>query len=103
MNWEPKGKRVESIISLIQLRPASCMFIDDNPMNLNEALHYVRTLQVADETIIPALLDNPQFRGKDDHALSRLRHYQVLERRKADELSRRRRQRGVPARQLHPG
>lgn len=87
INWEPKGKRIESIVKLMQLRPESCLFIDDNPGNLNEAKHYLPALQIADPAIIPTILQNPRFAGKDDSGLTRLRQYQVLERRAGDALA----------------
>jgi FkbH-like protein len=87
INWEPKGQRIQSIIDIVQLRPSSVMLIDDNPMNLNEARHFVPEIQIASEKIIPTLLQNPLFRGKDDRTLSRLKQYKLLERRKADELA----------------
>ncbi len=85
INWEPKGKRIAGLIETIQLRPASVMFIDDNPMNLREASHFVPDLQVESERFILRLLDDARFRGKDDRELKRLTQYKLLERRRADE------------------
>jgi FkbH-like protein len=85
INWEPKGPRIASLIETIQLRPATILFIDDNPMNLNEAAHYAPGVQIAAETIIPDILTNPLFKGKDDSGLTRLAQYKLLERRKQDE------------------
>jgi len=87
VNWEPKGPRLQSLIETIQLRPETVMLIDDNPMNRNEALFFVPSMQVADETVIPQLLSNPLFKGKDDRALTRLQQYKVLEKRKSDEVA----------------
>src|SRR5947209_13685851 len=75
VNWEPKGPRLQSLIETIQLRPETVMLIDDNPMNRNEALFFVPSMQVADETVIPQLLSNPLFKGRDDRALTRLQQY----------------------------
>ncbi|MGH2341445.1 HAD-IIIC family phosphatase [Segnochrobactraceae bacterium EtOH-i3] len=86
INWDPKGVRLKRLIEDVQLRAPTVLFIDDNPMNLNEALHFVPGLQVADETIIPGLLDNPLLQGKDDRALSRLAQYKLLEEKKKDEV-----------------
>ncbi len=85
VNWEPKGARIAALIETMMLRPATVMFIDDNPSNLNEARHFVPDLQIATPEILPGLLENPLFRGKDDAALSRLRQYKVLETRREDE------------------
>jgi FkbH-like protein len=86
VNWEPKGQRVQKIIETMKLRPASVLFIDDNPSNLNEARHYIADLQIASEAVVPAILDNPLFRGKSDSSLTRLGQYKLLETRTADEL-----------------
>jgi hypothetical protein len=85
INWESKGPRLAALVEAVQLRPPTILFIDDNPMNRAEAQHFVPGIQVADETIIPSLLENPLFRGKDDRALSRLAQYKLLERRHGDE------------------
>jgi FkbH-like protein len=85
VNWEPKGPRIAALIEDMQLRPCNVLFVDDNPINRNEALHYLPDIQVADETIIPTLLDSPLLKGKDDRALTRLNQYKLLQRRKADE------------------
>jgi len=87
INWEPKGQRVQAIIDAVQLRPASILFIDDNPGNINEALHYVPELQVAAEADAAAILSDPLFKGKNDSGLSRLKQYKILEQRKADEIA----------------
>jgi FkbH-like protein len=85
IDWTPKGQRLAALVEAVQLRPQTVLFIDDNPMNRAEALQSVPGLQVADETTISAMLDNPLFRGKDDSALTRLAQYKLLERRQADE------------------
>jgi FkbH-like protein len=87
VNWEPKGPRLQGLIDSIQLRPQTVMLIDDNPMNRNEAQYFVPGIQVADETVIPHLLSNPLFKGKDDRALTRLQQYKLLEKRKSDEVA----------------
>jgi FkbH-like protein len=85
INWEPKGPRIAALIETIMLRPATVMFIDDNPLNLNEAKHYVPELQTATPLILQGLLDNPLFKGKDDTAMTRLSQYKLLESRRDDE------------------
>jgi FkbH-like protein len=85
VNWEPKGPRIATLIEAVQLRPANVMFIDDSPANLNEAVHFTPGLQTADETILLHILDNPLFAGQADSDLKRLKHYKLLETRKAAE------------------
>ncbi len=87
INWKPKGSRIRDMIDVIGLRPETVMFIDDNPMNLNEALYFVPNLQIFPETIIPNILDSQIFTGKDDLNLTRLAQYKVLERRRIDEIA----------------
>ncbi len=81
INWLPKGQRIAQIIQDVQLRAPSVLFIDDNPMNRNEAAHFAPGLQVSDETILLNMLADPRFTGKDDAGHSRLKNYQLLERR----------------------
>jgi FkbH-like protein len=85
ISWEPKGPRLAALVETVQLRSPTILFIDDNPQNLGEAAHFVPGIQVADETVIPGLLDNPLLKGKNDEALSRLAQYKLLETRKRDE------------------
>jgi FkbH-like protein len=85
INWEAKGPRLASLIETIQLRPATVMFIDDNPGNRGEAARFVPDLQIEDEHFIARLLDDPRFKGKGDEGLSRLAQYKLLEQRKRDE------------------
>ncbi len=84
INWESKGARIAALIEAVQLRPSSAMFIDDNPINLEEARHFVPDLQTQSHTFIPNMLSHPTFGGKDDSGLSRLQQYRQLEKRKID-------------------
>jgi FkbH-like protein len=87
VDWTPKGPRVAQIIEDAQLRPESVLFLDDLPSNLAEAEHFAPGLQTAGPELLGRLLDLPQLVGKDDSGLSRLRQYQVLERKLADRQS----------------
>jgi FkbH-like protein len=87
ISWEPKGPRIAALIESIQLRPPTCIFIDDNPLNLNEARHFVPDLQIQDHTFIGRMLKDPLFNGKNDSGLTRLNQYKMLEKRKADEVA----------------
>ena len=82
ISWDPKGPRLATLIETVQLRPASVMFIDDNPRNLAEAKALIPDLQLENEKFIPKLLDDPRFVGKDDSDLSRLKQYKLLEARR---------------------
>ncbi len=85
IDWTPKGPRIRELVDTVQLRPENVLLIDDNHLNLEEAKFFSPGLQIASESIIPSLLSDPRFRGKDDHGLTRLNQYKVLEARKADE------------------
>ena len=85
IDWTPKGPRIKRLIETVQLRPESVMLIDDNHLNLEEAKFFAPGVRVAPETVIPTILADPLFKGKDDRALSRLKQYKVLEARKTDE------------------
>ena len=79
IDWHPKGLRLAALIEAIGLRPATVLFIDDNPHNLAEAAHYAPGLQCAGPDILPALLQDPRCRGKDDPDLTRLAQYRLLQ------------------------
>jgi FkbH-like protein len=83
IDWNAKGPKLKALVEAVNLRPASILFIDDNHMMRQEAAHFVPGLQVADETVIPLLLDHPMFRGKPDPELTRLKQYKLLEQRHA--------------------
>jgi FkbH-like protein len=85
ISWESKGPRLLSLIEAVQLRPASVMFIDDNPNNLAEAKSFLPDIQVEDETFISRILSDSRFVGKDDANLTRLTQYKLLESRKQDQ------------------
>src|SRR3984957_13452175 len=87
ISWDPKGPRLAALIEAVQLRPATVMFIDDNPRNLAEAKAMIPDLQLEDEKFIPKLLADPRFVGKDDTDLSRLKQYKLLEARREAQRS----------------
>ena len=87
ISWQPKGLRLAQLVSAVQLRATTVMFIDDNPNNLGEAQAAVPGLQVESEKFIPLMLSDPRFKGKSDSDLSRLKQYQLLDRRQSDEQS----------------
>jgi FkbH-like protein len=87
ISWEPKGPRIQALIETIGLRPPTVLFIDDNPLNLQEARRFVPEIQIQSNEFVGQMLSHDLFRGKNDKALSRLKQYKVLEQRKADEAS----------------
>lgn len=82
INWTPKGKRVSSLIHDMGLRPQNCLFIDDNPVNLNEAKHYEPELIIAGPEVIPDLIAYYSSIPASDLEHTRLRQYHVLEKKR---------------------
>jgi FkbH-like protein len=87
ISWAPKGERIAALIETIQLRPATVLFIDDNPINLEEARNSVPLLRTRTQECIPALLSDPLLLGKEDLGLTRLAQYRMLQQRKSDAAS----------------
>jgi FkbH-like protein len=83
--FAPKGALIKDIIETAQLRAPNVLFIDDNRMNLNEALHYNPGLQVCEPDAIAGLLQDRRLIGKPDPALARLANYKVLEKKALDQ------------------
>jgi len=84
IDWTPKPERIKSIIDAVQLRPATVMFIDDNPSNRASVSSFIPEIQVQSEEYIPHIRNDKLFSGKDDSGLSRLSQYKLLEKRKRD-------------------
>ena len=84
VDWSPKGPRVARIIDDAQLRAENVLFLDDLALNRAEVRHFSPDVQTAGPDIIGRLLVLPELRGKDDHGLSRLQQYRLLERKLAD-------------------
>ncbi len=83
IDWTAKGPRLAALVEDFGLRPPTVLFIDDNPANLAEATQSVPGLQVAPETCIAGLLDEPMLQGKPDPGLARLHQYRLLEQRRS--------------------
>ena len=83
--FAPKGAMIRDIIETAQLRAPNVLFVDDNVMNLNEALHYNPGLQIAEPGLLAGLLDDPRCLGKPDPQLERLARYKVLEQKQSDQ------------------
>ncbi len=84
IDWSPKGARVARIVEDAQLRAEDVLFIDDLPHNREEVRQAVPGIRVAGPDVIDRLLSLPEMTGKDDSRLSRLRQYQVLEKKLLD-------------------
>ncbi len=83
IDWSAKGPRLKALIEAVKLRPQSILFIDDHPANRAEALKHVPGIQVADELVIPTLLDDPRLQGQCDPEMERLGRYRILQSRQS--------------------
>lgn len=81
IDWTPKGQAIANMIAAMGLRPANVVFVDDNHMNLEEAQFFSDGIMVVDASRhdVTALLDLPEFQGKDDRDHSRLEQYRVMQ------------------------
>lgn len=79
IDWTPKGQRISQLIKDMGLRPANCLFIDDNVVNLNEAQFYSKELMIANPSEIRKLIDHCGTTAASDTKHKRLSQYRVLE------------------------
>lgn len=80
VSWQPKGPIIKQLLEDMQLRAPNALFLDDNPINRAEALHYNPKLQVADPVDLPRLTPALLALGKPDPTYARLEQYRLLER-----------------------
>lgn len=79
IKWQPKGVLIKQIIENCQLRDVNVLFLDDNHLNLNEAIFYNPNLHIESEKFAEKILTHPAFKGKIDTDHSRLKQYKILE------------------------
>lgn len=79
IDWTPKGPRIQKLIKDMGLRSKNCLFLDDNVVNLNEAIFYEPDLMIAEPTFIPELVTYYRQQPVSDSTHKRLKSYQVLE------------------------
>lgn len=79
INWNPKGQRISQMISNMGLRPVNCLFIDDNVVNLNEALFYSKDLMISEPDGIRELINFTKTTPVNDINHKRLKQYVILE------------------------
>jgi FkbH-like protein len=85
IEFAPKGQAIAQIIEDANLRPDNVLFIDDNPMNLEEAKHFSPTLMTAlPHDVLPTLLADPRAAGKADPTHEKLQQYKNIERKTVD-------------------
>ncbi len=83
ISFQAKGMVISEALKEMGLRDTNALFVDDNVLNLNEALYYNPQINVIIADKCDNLLDLPELKGKDDATLSRYSQYKMLEK-KAD-------------------
>lgn len=86
ISWNAKGGALETIINHANLRADNILFVDDNPINLEEIRFRFPTMMVAHpDEVLEGLLDLPEAKGKDDRKHSRLEQYKNLEKKVSEQ------------------
>ena len=79
IEWTPKGKRISKLIKDMGLRPQNCLFIDDNIVNLKEALFYEPQLMTMEPNQIHTIIEYFDSVPENDTEHKRLNNYKILE------------------------
>ena len=79
INWEPKGGRVKTIVSDMNLRPINVLFVDDSINNLEEVQFVIPEINTVLACDFENIIGSEAFEGKDDFSHSRLQQYHILE------------------------
>lgn len=79
ISWDSKGPILKSKLDKMALRPVNVLFLDDNPSNLGEALHYLPELNVGGPEIIKDIINQVNGFEPKDLAHKRLKQYKILE------------------------
>lgn len=84
INWQPKGQRIGNLIKSMSLRPANVLFLDDNPVNLNEAKYYLNDLMTGGIDDLKILIETVKGTEPTDLPHKRLNQYKILETKQND-------------------
>lgn len=84
ISWNPKGQVLKNLIEVMNLRQENVLFLDDNLLNLEEALYFLPKLNVLTPNYISTLFTHSLLIGKDDSSHSRLSQYKNLEKKHLD-------------------
>lgn len=86
IDWTPKGQAIAAQLSDMGLRAENALFLDDNPMNLEEAAFFNPGLMCLDvREGVPDLAAHPRLAGKDDRERTRLAQYRALESKRSEQ------------------
>jgi len=65
INWEDKAKNINQLINQLTLRPQDCVFIDDNPLEIEKVKSQIKNINIISSSnpleIIPAINSDPRF------------------------------------------
>jgi len=88
IEFSPKGAIVRWILEAMQLRAENTIFIDDNPMNLNEVKHFVPGITVFDATSDQTDVELRKILEENSHVTkNRIEEYRILEKKLEDKDS----------------
>ncbi|MBP5398199.1 MAG: HAD-IIIC family phosphatase [Bacteroidales bacterium] len=79
IDWTPKGPRIHAMLQEMGLRATNVLFLDDNPVNLGEALHFEPQLMTGGPKEISLLNEWTKAQPASDMEHKRLQQYRVLE------------------------
>lgn len=82
--FTPKPQAIQQIIEDMQLRPANVLFVDDNPVNLNEVRFCLPEIQLLDITQDDADARLADLLAQQTGTRSRIADYRMLEAKKRD-------------------
>lgn len=83
VDWTPKGPRISQLLTDMSLRAVNALFIDDNPVNIQEALFYAPELMTATPEELSHLYQYYTSQPKTDPEHKRLKQYHILEQKKS--------------------
>lgn len=84
--WSPKGQAIAKMVKDMGLRDENVVFLDDNHLNLEEAVFFSPKLMAVEAVgDMTGLLDLPEFKGKEDSNHSRLKQYKVMEQKQSEQ------------------
>ncbi len=86
INWQPKGERIARTISDMGLRSYNILFLDDNPVNLEEARFYCKDIMTAYPDEIKGLSEQLDSMPIPSNGRKRLNQYKILEAKVEDKL-----------------
>lgn len=79
IDWSAKAPRIEHLIKTMGLRAANVLFIDDDPVNLNEVRFFLPDIMTLNTAGIDWLAEKIEKLPDSDKSHERLKRYRILE------------------------